>query len=249
MILLPWKDVFTRGAMQAFLVKNIVPKIEAALLHLPINPLNQDLSMWGAITDWVDLLPPPVLADLMGVNFFPRWLQVLAAWLNSSPNYSEVTAWYQGWKGVIPLPIIAHPAVSEHLQQALHMMNRSVSGGGPMSHQPGALENVKYMTTREFQSGGVSKPAGMDVGNQNKFNSMSEAVKTSSQIPQGFKDLIGRRCEERGIIFRPVPGRLREGRQVYICGRNYCYLDRNVIFVQDDTRWVPTSLNSLIDNA
>ena len=31
--------------------------------------------------------------------------------------------------------------------QALHMMNRSVVGG-PMSQQPGALENVKYLTTR-----------------------------------------------------------------------------------------------------
>jgi hypothetical protein len=29
-------------------------------------------------------------------------------------------------------------------------------------------------------------------------------VKTSSQIPQGFKDLIARRCEDKGIIFRYV---------------------------------------------
>ena len=35
-----------------------------------------------------------------------------------------------------------------NLFEALHMMNRSVTGGGPMSQQPGALENVKYMTTR-----------------------------------------------------------------------------------------------------
>ena len=28
-------------AIKAFLVKNIVPKLEAALLHIPINPLNQ----------------------------------------------------------------------------------------------------------------------------------------------------------------------------------------------------------------
>ena len=34
LILLPWKDVFTRAAMAAFLTKNIVPKLEA-LLNLP----------------------------------------------------------------------------------------------------------------------------------------------------------------------------------------------------------------------
>jgi hypothetical protein len=34
------------------------------------------------------------------------------------------------------------------------------------------------------------------------METISEAVKTSSQIPQGFKDLIARRCEDKGIIFR-----------------------------------------------
>jgi hypothetical protein len=36
------------------------------------------------------------------------------------------------------------------------------------------------------------------------METISEAVKTSSQIPQGFKDLIARRCEDKGIIFRYV---------------------------------------------
>jgi hypothetical protein len=38
-----------------------------------------------------------------------------------------------------------------------------------------------------------------------QMETISEAVKTSSQIPQGFKDLIARRCEDKGIIFRYVP--------------------------------------------
>jgi len=248
MILLPWKDVFTRGAMQAFLLKNIVPKLEAALLHLQINPVNQDLTLWHAVCDWMDLIPAPTVADLMALNFFPRWLQVLAAWLNSNPNYEEVTSWYQGWKGSIPSLCLSNTAITQHLHQALHMMNRSVANG-PMSHQPGALENVKYLTTREFESSRMPANVGQDVGNRNKFATMQEAVNTSSQIPQGFKDLIAMRCEEKGIVFRPVPGKLREGKQIYLVGRQSCFLDRNVIFVQDDTRWVPTSLNSLIDNA
>ena len=33
----------------------------------------------------------------------------------------------------------------------MQMMNRSVSGGGPMSGQPGALENVMYMTNLEMK--------------------------------------------------------------------------------------------------
>ena len=36
---------------------------------------------------------------------------------------------------------------------------------------------------------------------------------------------------------------------VYVVGRQQAYLDRNVVFVQDDLTWVPTSLNALLDNA
>ena len=50
----------------------------------------------------------------------------------------------------------------------------------------------------------MTAAAGQDVGNRNKFESISEAVKVSSQIPQGFKDLVAKRCEERGIVFRLV---------------------------------------------
>jgi len=248
LILLPWKDVFTRGSMQAFLVRNIVPKLESSISGLVINPHNQNLDLWRSVIEWDDFLPPPQLADILAKNFFPRWLQVLAAWLNSNPNYEEVTGWYQGWKGVIPVAVVGLPGVADYLSQALHMMNRSVTGGGPLASQPGALENVKYLTNREAEAG-RSLPGGQDVPKNRKFDTISEAVKTSAQIPQGFKDLIARRCEERGIVFYPVAGKMREAKQVFVCGRRNIYLDRNVIFVQDDAIWVPTSLNSLVDNA
>ena len=82
-------------------------------------------------------------------------------------------------------------------------------------------------------------------------SSMSETVKTAAQIPQGFKDLIARRCEERGVVFRPLPGRFREGKQMYLVGSRQVYLDRNVIFVMElgTGVWVPTSLNNLMDAA
>ena len=202
LILLPWKEVFSRPSMSAFLTKNIVPKLEAALATMVISPQDQDLTLWKSVTDWADLLPAPQLAATLAQSFFPRWLQVLAAWLNATPNYSEVVGWYQGWKSVIPPEVLPLPEVADHLSQALHMMNRSVTGSGPLAAQPGALENVRYMTGREMPAmgkqttttTGAQPPApGTDVGNQNKFDSMSEAVKTSAAIPQGFKDLIGKR--------------------------------------------------------
>ena len=39
--------------------------------------LLQDLTLWHAVCDWMDLIPAPTVADLMALNFFPRWLQVI----------------------------------------------------------------------------------------------------------------------------------------------------------------------------
>ena len=256
LILLPWAQVFSRAAMISFLAKNIVPKLETALASFTISPRSQDMTAWNSVMDWTDLIPPPQLAQMLGQSFFPRWLQTLAGWLNSNPNYEEVVGWYSGWKSSLPPAVLSLSGVADHLSQALHMMNRSVSGGGPMSGQPGALENVMYMTNREMAAQPGSQQStpcptrGTDTGNTNKFSSLAEAVKTSAQIPQGFKDLIGRRCEEKGVVFRPMPGRYREGKQMYLVGSRQAYLDRNVIFVMNGSGvWVPTSLNSLIDGA
>ena len=183
--------------MAAFLTRNIVPKLEASLGAMVISPGAQELGEWRAVTAWSDLLPPPQLAAAMGQAFFPRWLQVLAGWLNATPNYEEVVSWYQGWKSVLPPALLPLPGVADHLSQALHMMNRSVTGSGPLASQPGAMENVRYMTGREL-AGQAPAPtsapsAGSDVGNRNKVE-LQEAVRTSAAIPQGFKELIGKRC-------------------------------------------------------
>lgn len=43
MILQPWKDVFKLGHMEAFIAKNILPKLGLALGELIINPSQQQL--------------------------------------------------------------------------------------------------------------------------------------------------------------------------------------------------------------
>ena len=40
---LPWVSVFSRGAMDAFLIKNILPKLATAVKNWNINPSQQQL--------------------------------------------------------------------------------------------------------------------------------------------------------------------------------------------------------------
>lgn len=249
LMLLPWHGVFSRGDMDAFLVKNIVPKLQLALQELVINPHQQHLEQWNWVMDWQELLPVHNMASLLERYFFPKWLQILTLWLNHAPNYDEITNWYMGWKGMVSEPLLAQPAVKEQFRKALELMNRAVTAPGQsMAHQPGAVESVSYLTNLE-QSSSVTPPPAQRA-RETRYEMLAEAVRTASQIPQGFKELIQKRCEERGIVFMPLPNRYREGKQVYRCGKIQMYIDRSVVFVSENgSVWNPTSLNNVLDMA
>ncbi len=255
LILLPWREVFDRGSMQAFLLKNIVPKLGECLAAMPIDPSNQNMESWRWFSDWSDLVSPAASAALLDKNFFPTWLKVLATWLNHSPNYGEVTTWYQGWKrefSAIP-DLLQHQQVQAHLRLALEMMNNAVTGGSPMAMQPGAFESMRYLASSEAASLGPSLPAAPPPptipASAAPGPSSSSAYGQEQNIPQTFKDLLAKKCADRGILFVPIPNRSYEGKQVYKCGNAMIYLDRTVIFVNRGGMWLHMPLDELLAKA
>ncbi|XP_049779978.1 tuftelin-interacting protein 11 [Schistocerca cancellata] len=243
LMLQSWNAVFPRGDMEAFLVHNILPKLQLALQEMTINPQQQQYDQWKWVMDWQDLLPTHTMATLLERFFFPKWLQILTLWLSHNPNYEEVTNWYTDWKGMLSENLLIQPGIQEQFRRALEMMNRAVSMQSQPSSQPGAVESVSYLTNIE------QTPAAQR--GKERMEMLAEAVRTASQIPQGFKDLIQKRCEERGIIFVPLANRYREGKQIYRCGKVQVYLDRNVVFVSYNggSTWAPTSLFSVLEMA
>lgn len=155
LMLEPWSQVFPKGDLEAFLVKNIVPKLQIALSELVINPHQQHLDQWHCVYEWRELLPIHIMAGLLDKFFFPKWLQTLALWLNHSPNYDQVTNWYIGWKGLLNDKLLAEPVIKEHFKKALDMMNRAVSVTDGL--QPGAMEQVSYLTSLERSQPPISQ--------------------------------------------------------------------------------------------
>lgn len=248
LMLQPWATVFKPGVMDAFLVKNIVPKLALALQEYVINPLQQDLAAWNWVMTWSDLVPHPCMVSLLEKNFFPRWLQVLGAWLVNNPNYTEVTNWYTGWKALLPDRYLAEPAIKEQLNRALEFMNRAVSG----NLTPGARENIAYLTHTERRYGfetPAPPPAAPATSRPATDKREVEVGVRNLSTPETFKDLVEKRAEENGLLFMPVPNKLYEAKQVYKFGRAFIYIDRGVVFVNEQQHWVPISLSALVDRA
>ncbi|XP_017783824.1 PREDICTED: septin-interacting protein 1 isoform X2 [Nicrophorus vespilloides] len=238
-ILRPWQRVLPEGSFVTFLVKHIVPKLQLCMQSLAINPHQQHLDAWKWVMDWNDMLSVGNMTLILDKYFFPRWLQTLAMWLNHNPDYTQVTEWYTGWKRMISDNLLAQPTIKENFHKALELMNRAASSG----QQPGAKESVSYLTNIETNVPPPPPP---------RIDTFQEAVRSASCIPQGYKDLIAKRCEERGILFVPIPNKYHEAKQVYRLGSNgtQCYIDRNVVFyTRDNSNWLPTSLTRLLDMA
>ncbi|RXM94919.1 Tuftelin-interacting protein 11 [Acipenser ruthenus] len=250
LILQPWRDVFTPGSWEAFMVKNIVPKLGLCLSEFVVNPHQQHMDPFQWVLDWEGMLSPSSLVGMLDKHFFPKWLQVLCSWLSNNPNYEEITKWYLGWKSMLSDAVLAHPSIKEKFNEALDIMNRSVSSGIGGYLQPGARENVAYLThterRKDFQYEAMQERREAESVAQ---RGIGAAVAAASTIPTNFKDLIQAKAEEHNIVFMPVVGKRHEGKQLYTFGRIVIYIDRGVVFVQGEKTWVPTSLQSLIDMA
>ncbi|XP_054852639.1 tuftelin-interacting protein 11 [Eublepharis macularius] len=247
LILQPWKEVFTPGSWEAFMVKNIVPKLGLCLNELLINPHQQHMDAFFWVMDWEGMVSSSSLVGLLEKHFFPKWLQVLCSWLSNNPNYEEITKWYLGWKSMFSDQVLAHPSIKEKFNEALDVMNRAVSSSVGVYMQPGARENIAYLThterRKDFQYEAMQE-------RREAENMAQRGIgMAAGSVPMNFKDLIQTKAEEHNIVFMPVIGKRHEGKQLYTFGRIVIYIDRGVVFVQGEKTWVPTSLQSLIDMA
>lgn len=75
-------QVFEAKDWEALMVRSILPKLAWALSDaLVINPADQDLTPWHWFTAWAPVLPLGPMVSLLEAHFFPRWHDVLRAWL------------------------------------------------------------------------------------------------------------------------------------------------------------------------
>lgn len=231
LILHPWCGIFSNDDFKAFLLKNIVPKLQLSLSELIINPLHQDLSYFNQVWEWNEILSivcgDGIMAQMLSKYFFPKWMQTLVIWLNQNPNLEQVSLWYSGWKSRFSEAILQHSLVKEHFRRALELMHRSANVGN------GAQMSIP-----------IIEPA---------INVQSIPTMIDTQIipsPQlDFKELVSQKCAERGIIFALMPGRREQGKQVYRAGKLFCYIDRNVVMLSDGTltNWTPVSIPVLLE--
>lgn len=195
---------------------------------------------WNQVWEWHELIPSIQMAQLLDKYFFPKWMQVLVLWLNQSPDYGEISRWYSGWKSMFSEEILREPSVKEHLRRALEMMHRATDQTASPLTASGSNMGTNITAIPVPPPPQPPPPPSSLIDLQ---------VSTSSQLD--FKEMVSRKCAERGVLFAPLPGRRELGKQIYRVGKLYCYIDRNVCMLSDGTfkNWIPTPLQPMIERA
>ncbi|XP_063872751.1 tuftelin-interacting protein 11-like isoform X1 [Scylla paramamosain] len=243
MVLQPWKRVFSDISMTTLLQTNIQPKLESALLEMAITPHNQNLDPWHWFLDWDDLLPPQITLDIMERCFFPQWYQALGAWLSSNPPHQEVIAWYKGWRDLIPKSLSNHLQVRQKFQQALEVCSRA------LSYQLGASDQFNLLLAGLDKLNEPPPPPPLGSPPQQRSKDWADIISSARRETLSMREVVERRCQERGIVFVPMPDRKHEARPVYRCGKLNVSFNKNIIYVQTERGWMPKSLTTLLDDA
>ncbi|KAJ4976911.1 hypothetical protein NE237_002017 [Protea cynaroides] len=232
-MLSPWKTVFDPASWEQLIVRYIVPKLLNVLQEFQVNPANQKLDQFYWVLTWASAIPIHHMVSMLEVAFFSKWQQVLYHWLCSQPNFEEVTQWYLGWKGLLPPELLANERIRYQLNIGLDMMNQAVEGMEVV--QPGARENISYLRVTEQRQFEQQKAAAAYAQQQASELSLKEVIETYAQ--------------QHELLFKPKPGRMHNGLQIYGFGNVSIYMDslNQKVFAQTDDGWSLVSLEQLLD--
>ncbi|KAL6781326.1 hypothetical protein ACKKBG_A10685 [Auxenochlorella protothecoides x Auxenochlorella symbiontica] len=236
-LLAPWARAWGAGEWEAFLARAVLPRLAAALGAMPVDPGAQDLAPWDWAMAWHGAAPPDALARVLDVAFWPRWHAVLAHWLGGAPDMDEVTAWYLGWRSLLPRELLALPRVRAHMASALDAMNAAADG-----RRPGP-------TAGAGAAGAGAAPPGPQSGAAPAPPPPARPPPRGRQPSElSLRELLAAHAEEVGVAFLPRPGRRHLGLQVYLYGAISCAVDAvgGLIHAHMGERgWVPISMQGL----
>ncbi|CAA0832945.1 Septin and tuftelin-interacting protein 1 homolog 1 [Striga hermonthica] len=235
-ILSPWKTVFDPANWEQLMVRYIIPKLLMVMHELTINPANQNLDQFYWVRTWATAIPTHHMLPLMDI-FFNKWQEVLYHWLCSKPDFEEVTKWYLGWKELLPPELQANEHIRARLNLGLDMMNQAVEGMEVVP--PGLRENIGYLRAREQRQFETQKKAAAQA--------QSEGVGGGHEM--SLKEVIEIHAQQNGLLFKPKPGRMQDGHQIYGFGNISIIVDslNQKVFAQVDERWSLVSLEQLLD--
>ena len=221
-----WKEVFDKGEWDAMLLKYVVPKLGSLLRdEFRVNPRNQDMQPLQQVLAWSSLLHKSVIVQLLGMEFFPKWLDVLYIWLvQPNVSFEEVAQWYSFWKGSFPESMQSMLDATQGFKRGLQLMNTAIELG------PDAPAKLKRPELRVKQAAASSS--------RKKIPVPKVAPARMQEIT--FRSIVEEFAASHNLLFIPT-GRAHEKSRMPLFRVSSSVGGKGglLVYVQDDAVWAP----------
>ncbi|XP_024404039.1 septin and tuftelin-interacting protein 1 homolog 1 [Physcomitrium patens] len=252
-LLSPWKTVFDPANWEMLIVRSIMPKLIQAMQEFVLNPAKQILDQFHWVMAWVSAVPLHHMINILEANFFPKWHQVLHHWLSASPDYDEVTAWFVGWKSLLPSELVANEKIRHHLSSALDLINQGMEA--TPSIPQATREKLTYLRVAEQRILELSQQAHSQQGHgatyvqPQKQHAALDMDENDSGAEMTLKEVAEAFAQENDVQFIPKPGRMHEGLQVYSFGAVSVVIDnaKQSIFAQTGEGWKQVHFGQILE--
>nr|XP_043636104.1 septin and tuftelin-interacting protein 1 homolog 1-like [Erigeron canadensis]XP_043636105.1 septin and tuftelin-interacting protein 1 homolog 1-like [Erigeron canadensis] len=224
---LAWKSVFDLTSWEHLIRRSITPKLLAVMHEFRVNildPSDKNLDKFNWVQTWAGVIPIHYMVRIMDA-FFDKWQDVLYQWLSSKPSIEEVMNWYQRWMDVIPPKLLSNEHIQVRLKVGLCMIKQASEGLQVV--QPGFIENQRHYQAQQ---------------------KAAASFDTSYMGVMSLKEVIEEHAQHNDVLFKPKPGRMQDGHQVYGFGNVNIIIDslKEKVFAQTEGKWSLTTLEQLV---
>ena len=247
--LVHWRGVFPAADWEALLLDRIVPRLGNLLrAKFIVDPAAQDMYPLELIVAWHGTLRDHVLSRVLEVEWMPKWLTVLHAWLTQPDgDLGEIADWYTFWRGWFAPGVLALPGVSTAFNRALRLMNDALDAGAarvalpkPDTTPVPRSESAKAAPTPAPRAGLPPTLDGVT------FRSVAEERASGQDL---FVQSLGRLEPATGLALLRVSPHIDGKKGVTF------YIDDDVVFAWEQGmspgtgRYVPLALDTLLARA
>ncbi len=226
--LLAWKGVFDKTEWDNMLLKYIVPKLGATLRNdFRINPRDQKMDPLQRVLNWISIIRPSIISQIMETEFFPKWLDILHIWLvQPQVSFEEVAQWYSFWKETFPEDVRNLPGISRGFTRGLQLMNKAIEFG---PDAPTKLAKPDFLT----EISAPSSPA--------RAKDAEKIARPSARTHEiTFRSIVEEHAASHNLLFIPT-GKAHELSRMPLFRVSKTADGRKglLVYILDDAVWAP----------
>ncbi|AEO68416.1 d60467b5-c3e5-4f0b-987f-d6d63a6ec0ea [Thermothielavioides terrestris] len=249
-----WKDVLrppvsaghdhahARDTWTPLVMNHVLPAMARHLrAHFRVDPQDQApyLDALDKLFEWLDVLNPRVLGEVLVAEVFPAWHDALYRWLLlDEANYDEIGQWFQWWQDdVFPEAIRALPSIAAEFEKGSAMIERALDLGERAREELRPPERGPALKTwREARSEEEEREKQRDKEKEKRGVQPEAAGRRPEEV--SFRQVMEEWCQHHDLQFMPERNKVHaEGPLYRISGPEskrgvLVYFKRNSLFAQ-----------------